>query len=44
MDLRVYWRKLKILSIVTFHWLSYGSLPLVVLLLSKEESFLPALR
>lgn len=28
-------------SRVTFHWLSYGHLPLAELSLGKEESFLP---
>ena len=32
--------ELKVPSIVTFHWLSYGSLPLAELLRGKEESFL----
>lgn len=31
----------KVYSIVTFYWLSYGSLPLAELLLGKKESFLP---
>ena len=35
----VYWRKLKVQSIVTFHWLSCGSLPLAELLLGEEDCF-----
>lgn len=38
---RVYWRKLKVLSVVTGHWLSGGRLPLAELLLGEAESFLP---
>lgn len=38
---RAHWRKLKVQSIVTFHWLSYDLLPLAELFLGKEESFLP---
>lgn len=37
----IYWRKLKVWNMVTLHWLSYSSLPLLELLLDKEESFLP---
>lgn len=37
----VRWRKLKVGSTVTFHWLSYGRLPQTERALSKEESFLP---
>lgn len=37
---RVHWRKLKVQSVVTFHWWSYGRLSLAELFLGKEESFL----
>lgn len=37
---RIHWRKLNVPSIVTFHWLRYGSCPLAELLLDKEELFL----
>lgn len=33
-----YWKKLKVRSIVNFHWLSHCSLPLAELLLGEEES------
>ena len=38
---RVHWRKLKVQSIVTFHWLRDGGLPLAELLLGKEDFFHP---
>lgn len=36
----VHWRRLKVPSVVTFHRLSHGRLPLAELLLDQEESFL----
>lgn len=38
----IHWRKLKVGSIVTFHWPSYSGFPWVELLLGEKESFLPA--
>ena len=38
--LSIHWRELKVPSVVTFHWLSYGSLPLAELLLGREEPVL----
>lgn len=41
---RVHWRKLRVQSVVTFHWPSYGGPPLAELLLGQEESLLLLLR
>lgn len=38
----VHWRKLKVQSLLSFHWPSHGRLPLAELLLVKEEPFPPA--
>lgn len=39
---RVHWRKMRVRSIVAFHWLNYNSLSLAEWLLGQETIPLPA--
>lgn len=41
---RVHWRKLKVPSIVTFHWLTYGSLPLMSCYWARRNLFFLLMR